>query len=60
MTQCDWKDRSRLDALLLDSWEPFAVTDDGYGAQTVWLRRSVYTSDAGVEPEPRRHLDAAV
>jgi hypothetical protein len=34
-----WTDEAKLDRFLADSWEPFAVTDDVYGA-IVWLRRS--------------------
>ena len=54
LMKCWWHDQWRLDALLRNGWEPFSVTDSGAGVETIWLSRSVYPSEAGVEPEPRR------
>lgn len=54
MTMCQVQETERLNALLQDSWEPFAVTD-GEAGTVVWLRRSASPEDASlVMPAPRR------
>jgi hypothetical protein len=54
LMKCWWHDQQRLEAFLRSGWEPFAVTDTGRGEETIWLRRSVYPSEAGVESEQHR------
>ena len=56
LTQCGWADKQRLNTLLADSWEPFAVTEIEDGA-SVWLRREAEPKDAGTDIEPRRFAD---
>jgi hypothetical protein len=59
LTQCRWRDRQQLDALLADDWEPFAVVGDDECA-VVWLRRSNTPHGAGVEPiRPSLEREAA-
>jgi hypothetical protein len=53
LTQCVWRDRQQLDALLADDWEPFAVSETD-AEPTVWLRREVSRADAKVVAPPRR------
>jgi hypothetical protein len=45
LTQCPWRDRLQLDALLRGGWEPFAVSETEY-EPTVWLRQAVTREDA--------------
>jgi hypothetical protein len=53
VAQCAWSDTSRLDDLLADRWEPFAVTES-HGEATVWLRRATERIAAQVgTPRPR-------
>jgi hypothetical protein len=55
LTQCRWRDRRQLDALLADGWEPFAVSETD-AEPTVWLRQDVARADAAVvvlPPRPR-------
>jgi hypothetical protein len=53
LTQCRWRNRQRLDALLADGWEPFAVSETSHDP-TVWLREEVARADAVVVEPPRR------
>ena len=53
LAQCPWRDQERLNALLRDSWEPFAATETDH-ITTVWLRRSSDPEQARVEPTPPR------
>ena len=61
LTQCAWTDEAHLNALLADSWEPFAVTSN-YDAHYVWLRRSANPADAEIvrnSPGPRHEPEIA-
>ena len=53
LTQCSWRDRLQLNALLADGWEPFAISETEY-EPTVWLRQDVARADAKVIVLPRR------
>ena len=51
LAQCVWTDTAELNRYLDESWEPFAVTEDG---PTIWLRRQVERHmAAAVQPRPR-------
>jgi hypothetical protein len=58
LAQCAWSDTSRLDDLLADRWEPFAVTES-HGEATVWLRQETERIAAQVGA-PRRQLESEV
>jgi hypothetical protein len=53
LTQCPWRDRQQLDALLADGWEPFAVSETDH-EPTVWLRQEATRANANVVEFPRR------
>jgi hypothetical protein len=62
LTQCAWTDEAQLNALLADSWEPFAVTGSTYDNYYVWLRRSAARADAEIvrnPPRPRHEPETA-
>jgi len=50
LTACPWRDHQRLDQLLADDWEPFAVSETA----DVWLRQEVARADARVVERPPR------
>lgn len=59
LTQCLWRDRRQLNALLADGWEPFAVSETDYDT-TVWLRHEVARAEAKVvvlPPRPQHELE---
>ena len=61
LARCGWEEKHRLDDLLTDHFEPFAVTEAPPGVATIWLRRSTErVAVASLAPLPRReHAVAA-
>jgi hypothetical protein len=59
VAQCAWSDTQRLDDLLAEHWEPFAVTET-HGEATVWLRRETERIAAQAAAQRPRMERAAV
>lgn len=59
LAECSWRDKARLDALLREGWEPFAVTVAADGP-AIWLRRPAEPAMAGIADDPWQRLEVAV